>query len=152
MTCKTCVDYTNRLADITVGYMGGDGDQWLIVRNARGQRVLERMVGCVVTTHLTDKGKRAGAVKGFLANTERAAGGLPLRRMPDWVRPVVSWLQPRTGPRGLEFARARVEMKAIETILHLRRAHRAKMKNMIPDHVWRIAECYGLTSDPSERR
>ena len=23
-----------------------------------------------------------GAVKGFLANTERAAGGLPLRRMP----------------------------------------------------------------------
>lgn len=37
MTCRTCVDYTNRLADITVGYMAGEGDQWLIVRNARGR-------------------------------------------------------------------------------------------------------------------
>ncbi|NCU95476.1 MAG: coenzyme F420 hydrogenase, partial [Betaproteobacteria bacterium] len=35
LTCRTCVDYTNVLADITVGYMGGEGRQWLIVRNAR---------------------------------------------------------------------------------------------------------------------
>ena len=32
---------------------------------------------------------------------------------------------PKVGPRGLEFARARLEMKAIETVLHLRRAARA---------------------------
>ena len=32
---------------------------------------------------------------------------------------------PRIGPRGLEFARARVEMKAVETVLHLRRSFRA---------------------------
>jgi coenzyme F420 hydrogenase subunit beta len=152
MTCKTCVDYTNRLADITVGYMGGDGDQWLIVRNARGQAVLDRLGWRVVTRSLTDRGRRAAAVRGFVVNTERAAGGLPLRRMPDWVRPVVAWLQPRTGPRGLEFARARLEMKAVETILHLRRAHPAKMKNMIPDHVWRLAERYGLGARPGERR
>ncbi|MFP7673612.1 Coenzyme F420 hydrogenase/dehydrogenase, beta subunit C-terminal domain [Marivita sp. S0852] len=152
MTCKTCVDYTNRLADITVGYMGGDGDQWLIVRNARGAAVLDRLADRVVTTPLTDRGKRTAAVKGFLANTERAAGGLPLRRMPNWVRPIVAWLQPRTGPRGLEFARARVEMKAIETILHLRRAHPAKIKNMVPRHVWAIAERYGLTQTTTETR
>ena len=36
LTCRTCVDYTNVLADITVGYMAGEGDQWVIVRNARG--------------------------------------------------------------------------------------------------------------------
>ena len=35
VTCRTCVDYTNVLADITVGYMAGEGDQWLIVRNYR---------------------------------------------------------------------------------------------------------------------
>jgi len=29
LTCRTCVDYTNVLADITVGYMGGTGEQWL---------------------------------------------------------------------------------------------------------------------------
>jgi coenzyme F420 hydrogenase subunit beta len=72
--------------------------------------------------------------------------------MPDWVRPIVAWLQPRTGPRGLEFARARVEMKAIETILHLRRAHPARIKNMVPRHVWAVAEKYGLMPKDDERR
>ena len=40
MTCRTCVDYTNVLADITVGYMGGQGEQWLLVRNQRGEELL----------------------------------------------------------------------------------------------------------------
>ena len=150
LTCKTCVDYTNRLADITVGYMGGDGDQWVITRNARGAEMLAALGDRIEVKRLMDKGKRDGAVKGFLANTERAAGGMPLRSMPDWLRPVVSFLQPRIGPRGLEFARARVEMKAIETILHLRRAHPARVKNMVPDHVWRVAEKYGLTRGSDE--
>ncbi|MFN3847269.1 MAG: Coenzyme F420 hydrogenase/dehydrogenase, beta subunit C-terminal domain, partial [Paracoccaceae bacterium] len=152
MTCKTCVDYTNRLADITVGYMGGDGDQWIIARNDRGADLLSMIAPRLTKAPLTDKGKRMAAVKGFMENTARAAGGMPLRRMPDWLRPLVSFLQPRIGPRGLEFARARVEMKAVETILHLRRTHPARMKNMIPDHVWRLASRYGLTPDPTETR
>ena len=152
MTCKTCVDYTNRLADITVGYMGGDGDQWLITRNDRGAELLALIAPQIATKPLIDKGKREGAVKGFLTNTALAAGGLPLRRMPNWLRPIVSFLQPRIGPRGLEFARARVEMKAVETVLHLRRAHPARMKNMIPAHVWRLVERYGLKPEPDETR
>ncbi|MEM9678331.1 MAG: coenzyme F420 hydrogenase, partial [Pseudomonadota bacterium] len=90
------------------------------------------------------RGKRASHVKGFMANTERAAGGLPLRRMPNWVRPIVSWLMPRIGPAGQEFARTRVEMKAVETILHLRNKAPAKMANMVPDHIWKLVEPYGL--------
>ena len=152
MTCKTCVDYTNRLADITVGYMGGDGDQWVIARNHRGAEMLEGIRDRLAERPLTDKGKRESAVKGFLANTERAAGGLPLRAMPDWARPIVAFLQPRIGPRGLEFARARVEMKAIETVLHLRRAYPARVKNMVPPHVWRVAARYGLVPEPDESR
>jgi coenzyme F420 hydrogenase subunit beta len=152
MTCKTCVDYTNRLADITVGYMGGDGDQWIIVRNDRGAEVLALLGDTLSTRPLTDKGKRAGAVKGFMANTARAAGGLPLRAMPDWARPIVAFLQPRIGPRGLEFARARVEMKAIETVLHLRRTFPARVKNMVPDHVWRLVAPYGLLPGKDEIR
>ena len=150
LTCRTCVDYTNSLADITVGYMGGEGQQWVLVRNARGAEMLESLGDSIRLTAPGSAGKRAGAVKGFVANTERAAGGLPLRRMPDWLRPLVSWLQPRIGPRGLEFARARVEMKAAETILHLRREAPAKMKNMVPKHVWDIAAPYGLGPAPEE--
>jgi coenzyme F420 hydrogenase subunit beta len=43
LTCRTCVDYTNVLADITVGYMGGSGEQWLIVRNERGEALLDSL-------------------------------------------------------------------------------------------------------------
>ena len=152
MTCKTCVDYTNRLADITVGYMGGDGDQWLIARNARGAELLALIQPQFSIKTLSDKGKRMGAVKGFMENTARAAGGMPLRRMPKWLRPIVSFLQPRIGPRGLEFARARVEMKAVETVLHLRRTHPAREKNMVPAHVWRLVARYGLVPGNDEVR
>ncbi len=151
LTCRTCVDYTNRLADITVGYMAGMGDQWLIVRNDRGAEMLAALGDRIALAPVDSRGKRAGPVKGFIANTRLAAGGLPLRRMPDWLRPIMGWLMPKLGPKGLEFARARVEMKAAEAILHLRREEPAKMKNMIPGHVWRIAAPYGLTPEAGER-
>lgn len=149
-TCRTCVDYTNRLADITVGYMAGEGEQWVIVRNERGAEMLAALGDEVSLATPRSKGKRASAVQGFVENTRLAAGGLPVRRMPDWLRGFVAWMQPRFGPRGLEFARARLEMKAAETILHLRRTAPAKMKNMVPAHVWRLAAPYGLTPEKDE--
>ncbi len=151
LTCRTCVDYTNVLADITVGYMAGQGDQWLVVRNSRGAEMLESLGDEVKLAAPSSAGKRAGAVKGFIENTRRAAGGLPLRRMPNWLRPLVSFLMPKIGPRGLEFARARLEMKAAETILHLRREKPARMKHMIPDHVWKLMAPYGLHPQEGER-
>ncbi|WP_396593428.1 Coenzyme F420 hydrogenase/dehydrogenase, beta subunit C-terminal domain [Brevundimonas sp. R86498] len=151
LTCRTCVDYTNALADITVGYMAGQGEQWLLVRNERGEALLDLLEDEVALSEPQSHGKRKLAVQGFIANVERAAGGLPLRRMPDWVRPIVSWLQPRTGPRGLEFARTRLEMKAAETVIHLRREEPRRMKSMIPDHIWALVDPYGLTPAPGER-
>jgi coenzyme F420 hydrogenase subunit beta len=56
------------------------------------------------------------------------------------------------GPKGKEFARTRVEMKAIETILHLRREAPARCKNMIPPHVWKLVARYGLTPAKGETR
>ncbi len=152
LTCRTCVDYTNVLADITVGYMGGTGEQWLLVRNARGEELLALLGDELRVSTPHSAGKRAGAVKGFMANVERAAGGLPLRRMPNWLRPIVGWLMPRIGPRGLEFARTRVEMKAIETVIHLRREEPRNVKNMVPPHVWKLVEPYGLTPQDGEQR
>ena len=70
--------------------------------------------------------------------------------MPDWLRPIVSWLMPRFGPRGLEFARARVEMKAVETVLHLRREQPRRLKAMVPPHVWKLVAPYGLKPEADE--
>ncbi len=151
LTCRTCVDYTNVLADITVGYMGGEGEQWLLVRNARGEELIDLLGDELRLSAPGSKGKRAAHVKAFIQNTERAAGGLPLRAMPDWLRPVMGWLMPKLGPRGLEFARTRVEMKAAETVIHLKRQEPAKMKNMIPPHIWRLVAPYGLKREGSHR-
>ncbi len=150
LTCRTCVDYTNVLADITVGYMGGQGEQWLLVRNERGEELLAALGDEVQLSAPGSAGKRAGAVRGFIANVARAAGGLPLRSMPDWLRPVVGWLMPRIGPRGLEFARTRVEMKAAETVLHLRRAHPRRLRTMVPGHIWALLAPYGLAPAADE--
>ena len=140
------------LADLTVGYMGGRGEQWLLVRNERGEELVSLLGDELVAATPTSAGKRAAAVRGFLANVERAAGGLPLRRMPDWLRPIVGWLMPRVGPRGLEFARARVEMKAVETVIHLRREAPRRVRHMVPPHVWPLVAPYGLAPDTHETR
>lgn len=151
LTCRTCVDYTNALADITVGYMGGEGRQWLIVRNKRGEELIATLGDEVSMEAPGTGGKRAGSVAGFIKNTERTAGGLPLRGMPDWLRPLMAKLMPVLGPKGMEFARARLEMKAAESVLHLRRHAPRRMKHMIPAHVWRLVAPYGLSPEPGER-
>ncbi len=152
LTCRTCVDYTNVLADITVGYMGGEGEQWLLVRNERGEALVELLGDELHSSEPGSSGKRQGSVRGFKSNVERAAGGLPLRAMPDWLRPLMGWLMPKIGPKGLEFARARLEMKALETVLHLRRQHPKRIRNMVPEHVWRIVAPYDLQPTEDERR
>lgn len=151
LTCRTCVDYTNSLADITIGYMGGQGEQWLLVRNQRGAELLNLLGDEVRISNPGSAGKRFGPVRGFLKNVELAAGGLPLRKMPNWLRPIVGWLMPKIGPRGLEFARARVEMKAVESVVHLRREEPRRMKTMIPIHVWSLVKPYGLQPTDDER-
>ncbi len=82
LTCRTCVDYTNVLADLTVRYMGGQGQQWLLVRNERGEELLGLLDDEIRVTEPGSAGRRRGPVAGFLKNTERAAGGLPLRGTP----------------------------------------------------------------------
>jgi coenzyme F420 hydrogenase subunit beta len=96
-------------------------------------------------------GKRISAVQGFMKNVKLAAGGLPVNRMPRFLRPIMAWVMPRFGPRGLEFAKARVEMKGIESILHLRQMAPHKIKNMVPQHVWSLIKRYGLSPESNEQ-
>jgi coenzyme F420 hydrogenase subunit beta len=151
LTCRTCVDYSNSLADITVGYMGGGGeDQWLVIRNSKGEHLLELMGDELVLKTPMSRGARRSSVAGFIANTERAAGGLPLRRMPQWLRPIMAKIMPIVGPKGLEFARTRIEMKAAETLIHLRASAPQRLKTMVPRTIWQIMKPYGFTAQPDE--
>ena len=149
-TCKTCVDYVNSLSDITVGYMAGTGEQWIIIRNTKGQGLASLLAEELVLEPVSSAGNRLSPVKGFMKNVELAAGGLPLQRMPNFLRGIFAWVMPRFGPRGLEFAKARIEMKAIESIIHLRNAAPHKIKNMVPQYLWKLVRTYGLEPQNDE--
>ena len=151
-TCKTCVDYVNTLSDITVGYMAGAGEQWIIIRNAKGKSLATLLGAELVLEPVSSAGNRLSAVKGFMKNVELAAGGLPLQRMPNFLRGIFAWVMPRFGPRGLEFAKARIEMKAIESIINLRNIAPHKIKNMVPNHLWKLSRKYGLEPQFDEVR
>lgn len=151
LTCRSCFDYTNALADVTVGYMGGSGDQWLLVRNDRGAELVALLDGELATAPLVSRGTRQGPVRQFLAALGRSAGGLPLRRAPNWARPLIGWMMTRFGPRGLEFARTRVEMKAGEGIINLRLHRPRRVRRMVPAHAWQQVAAYGINPAAAER-
>ncbi len=151
LTCRACFDYTNSLSDLTVGYMAGEGDQWLLVRTARGEAMLDLVRDELALGKVGSRGDRRGPVRTFVRMLERSAGGLPVRGAPQWLRPLIGWAQRRFGPKGLEFARTRVEMKMAEGVLNLRAERPQRMKRMIPDVAWRLVAPYGLVPRPGER-
>jgi coenzyme F420 hydrogenase subunit beta len=150
LPCRSCFDYTNVLSDVTVGYMAGTGAQWIVERNARGRELLSLLGDALVRTPLVSSGNRRGPVSAFATTLRRASGGLPIRRTPRPLRPLVGWLMSRFGPKGLEFARTRVEMKHLEGIMTLRRERPRRMRRMVPDFAWRLASPYGLTPQDGE--
>lgn len=68
-SCRVCFNYTNSLADLSVGYMGGGmpDNQWLLIRNAKGWRLLDLIRDDVELSEPTESGSRALAMKGFLS-------------------------------------------------------------------------------------
>jgi coenzyme F420 hydrogenase subunit beta len=150
LTCRSCFDYTNSLADITVGYMAGSMAQWLLVRTERGEELLSLLGDALEESPLEDRGTGVGPVRTFLTMTQRLLDGLPIQRAPKLLRPLVGWAMSTFGPKGLAFGRARVDMKMGEGILTLRRHRPRRMKRMIPAHAWALAEAYGITPNPGE--
>jgi 3,8-divinyl protochlorophyllide a 8-vinyl-reductase (ferredoxin) len=63
-SCMSCFDYVNSLADLVVGYMGAPfGWQWLVVRNDRGQEMLDLVMDQLRTQSVDSKGDRKAAVQ-----------------------------------------------------------------------------------------
>lgn len=150
LTCRSCFDYTNALADITVGYMGGEGDQWLLVRNARGAAMLEMLRGEVELSAPGSKGDREKPLKTFVSVLSKQAGGMPVRRPPQWIKPIIGWAQATFGPKGLEFARTRVDMKAAEGIINLRAERPRRVRRLVPSFAWTLVKRYGLVPTARE--
>lgn len=66
----------------------------------------------------------------------------PPGKPPKPIRRLIAWLQRTRGPRGLEFARAIIEMKLFRNLQHVRDRFGRFESRIVPAHVYRALAPY----------
>ena len=137
-SCLSCFDYPNALADITIGYMGAPlGWQWVLARSARGEALLERLRPELEFRPPSSGGDRARGMPRYLQMLAKPPG-----KPPKPIRRLIAFLQRTRGPRGLEFARAIIEMKLFRNLEHVRGRFGRFERRIVPAHVYRTLAPY----------
>jgi coenzyme F420 hydrogenase subunit beta len=130
--CLSCFDYANGLADITIGYMGARlGWQWVLVRSERGAELFELLREDLEFTELTSAGDRSRGVPRYIQMLAKPPG-----KPPKPIRRLIAWLQRHRGPRGLEFARAIIEMKLLRNLHHVRGRFARFEPRIVPEYAY----------------
>jgi 3,8-divinyl protochlorophyllide a 8-vinyl-reductase (ferredoxin) len=138
-SCLSCFDYVNSLADLVVGYMGAPfGWQWMVVRNDRGQEMMDLVQDLIETQPVSSQGKRAEAVQQSIGAYDQAM------TLPMWVAKVLGVAIRKIGPKGLEYARFSIDSHFTRNYLHVRRNHPEKLEQHVPPFAKKIVEQYKL--------
>ncbi len=138
--CLSCFDYPNAHSDLTVGYMGAElGWQWLLARTATGAELVELLGPDLEFGTLTSGGDRTRGMPRFMERLTHPPGA---KRPPYPIRKLVAWLQRNKGPRGLEFARAVIEMKLLRNLNHVRSKFPQYEARIVPDYVYEALAPY----------
>lgn len=136
--CLSCFDYANTLADLTIGYMGARlGWQWVLVRTDRGAELLDLLRDDLEIGNLDSAGDRTRGVPRYIGMLAKPPG-----KPPKPIRRLIAWLQRHRGPRGLEFARAIIEMKLLRNLHHVRTRFARFEPRIVPDYVYRALADY----------
>ncbi|WP_370515423.1 Coenzyme F420 hydrogenase/dehydrogenase, beta subunit C-terminal domain [Cyanobium sp. Copco_Reservoir_LC18] len=138
-SCLSCFDYTNAGADLVVGYMGATfGRQWVTVRNALGQELLDLVEPELDLAPVTSSGDRRQAVQQGIDAYEKAL------KLPMWLAELVGVFVQRFGPKGLEYGRFSIDSHFTRNALWLQRHHPEKVDAHIPAFARRIVARYRL--------
>jgi 3,8-divinyl protochlorophyllide a 8-vinyl-reductase (ferredoxin) len=138
-SCLSCFDYVNSLSDLVVGYMGAPfGWQWIVVRNDRGQEMLDLVQGLLETQPVSSQGKREEAVQQGIAAYDKAM------TLPMWVAKVLGMAIKRIGPKGLEYARFSIDSHFTRNYLFVKRNHPEKLAQHVPEFAKKIVDRYKL--------
>ncbi len=113
------------------------GWQWVLARTERGSRLLDLVRPDLDTTPLTESGDRRRGMPRFIQMLARRPG-----RPPKPIRALIAYLQRKRGPKGLEFARAIIEMKLLRNLTHVREKHAASETRVVPYHVYEALDPY----------
>ncbi len=138
-SCLSCFDYTNAGADLVVGYMGATfGRQWVTVRNALGQELLDLVEPELDLSPVTSAGDRRQAVQQGIDAYEKAL------KLPMWLAELVGVFVQRFGPKGLEYGRFSIDSHFTRNALWLQRHHPEKVEAHIPAFARQIVARYRL--------
>jgi 3,8-divinyl protochlorophyllide a 8-vinyl-reductase (ferredoxin) len=138
-SCMSCFDYVNSLADLVVGYMGAPlGWQWLVVRNLRGQEMLDLVQELIVTQPVMSQGNRQAAVQQSIPAYDKGV------TLPMWAAKLMGVVIEKIGPKGLEYARFSIDSHFTRNYLYMKRQHPAKLEAHVPDYAKQIVSQYKL--------
>lgn len=138
-SCMSCFDYVNSLADLVVGYMGAPfGWQWIVVRNDRGQAMLDLVQDQLETQPVTSHGDRRAAVQQSIPAYDQGV------TLPMWAARLMGIVIERIGPKGLEYARFSIDSHFTRNYLYVQRHHPEKLADHVPDYAKRIVSQYQL--------
>ncbi len=138
-SCMSCFDYVNSLADLVVGYMGAPfGWQWLVVRNERGQEMLDLVMDQLNVQGVTSQGDRKAAVQQSIPAYDNGV------TLPMWAAKLMGVVIERIGPKGLEYARFSIDSHFTRNYLYVKRHHPEKLEQHVPEFAQRIVAQYQL--------
>ncbi|NES98411.1 MAG: hypothetical protein F6K32_25185 [Desertifilum sp. SIO1I2] len=138
-SCLSCFDYVNSLADLVVGYMGAPfGWQWIVVRNDRGQEMLDMAMSQLETQPVMSKGDRKNAVQQSIPAYEKGV------TLPMWAAKLMGVVIEKVGPKGLEYARFSIDSHFTRNYLYVKRHHPEKLEHHVPEYAKRIVSQYRL--------
>ncbi|MUG96795.1 hypothetical protein F7734_32430 [Scytonema sp. UIC 10036] len=138
-SCMSCFDYVNSLADLVVGYMGAPfGWQWIVVRNEKGQQMLDLVKEQLETQPVMSKGDRKAAVQQSIPAYDKGV------TLPMWAAQLMGVVIEKIGPKGLEYARFSIDSHFTRNYLYVKRNHPEKLESHVPQFAKRIVGQYQL--------
>jgi 3,8-divinyl protochlorophyllide a 8-vinyl-reductase (ferredoxin) len=146
-SCLSCFDYVNSLADLVVGYMGAPfGWQWIVVRNDRGQAMLDLVNEAhgspskpvIETQAVMSKGDRKQAVQQSIPAYDQAV------TLPMWFAKLMGVVIDKIGPKGLEYARFSIDSHFTRNYLFTKRNYPHKLEQHVPEFAKKIVAQYKL--------
>ncbi|MBO9315054.1 MAG: Coenzyme F420 hydrogenase/dehydrogenase, beta subunit C-terminal domain [Chloroflexus sp.] len=140
--CLSCFDYQNGLSDLTIGYMGAplppeERWQWTLIRTEQGVELYNLLRPYVEEREPISSGDRTRGMPAYIQML-----GQPRKRPPWPVRQLVAFIQRRSGPKGLEFARSVIEMKLLRNLQFVRERHGRLERRIVPSYVYRALARY----------
>jgi len=141
-SCLSCFDYVNGLADLVVGYMGAPlGWQWLVVRNDRGQAMLDLVRDELDIQPVMSQGQRHQAVQQSIPAYDQGV------TLPMWAARLMGVVIEKLGPKGLEYARFSIDSHFTRNYLYVRRHYPQKLASHVPEFAKKIVSQYRLPKD-----